>query len=117
METPESYKWRSKSFGDGGRRLLSRRLFMASALAGLVREQKAEISSFDFSLLDEGTVPNDLFFVRDHFPPPNVSSAGWRLSVGGAVRTPLDIAFEEVSSLPRKVLAVTLECAENPVGG
>src|SRR5437867_4086490 len=117
METPESYKWRSKSFGDGGRRLLSRRLFMASAFAGLASEQKAEVSSFDFSLLDEGAVPNDLFFVRDHFPAPSLSSAGWKLSVGGAVRKPFDVAFEEVSSLPRKVLAVTLECAENPVGG
>ena len=117
MGTPESYKWRSRCFGDGGRRLLSRRIFLASAFAGLVRAQEAEVSSFDLSLLDEGTVPNDLFFVRDHFPAPNVSSAGWKLAVSGAVRTPLDIAFEDVSGLPRKILAVTLECAENAVGG
>ena len=117
MGTLESYKWRLKWFGDGAQRLLSRRIFMASAFAGLVRVQKAEVSSFDFSLLDERTVPNELFFVRDHFQAPNVSSAGWNLSVSGSVRTPLNISFNDVSSLPRKVLAATMECAENPVGG
>jgi DMSO/TMAO reductase YedYZ molybdopterin-dependent catalytic subunit len=117
MGTLESYKWRLKWFGDGGQRLLSRRIFMASAFAGLVGAQKAEVSSFDFSLLDEWAVPNDLFFVRDHFPTPKVSSAGWNLSVSGSVRAPLNIAFNDVSSLPRKVLAATMECAENPVGG
>src|SRR5437867_12235248 len=100
MGTPEFYKWRSRSFGDRGQRLLSRRIFMASAFAGLLRAQKAEVSSFDFSLFDEWTVPNDLFFVRDHFPAPNVSSAGWELSVSGAVQTPASIAFNDVSRLP-----------------
>ncbi|HUQ93827.1 MAG TPA: hypothetical protein VM120_19260 [Bryobacteraceae bacterium] len=38
--------------------------------------QKAEVSSFDLSLLDEGTVPSALFFVREHYPPPTVSAAG-----------------------------------------
>jgi DMSO/TMAO reductase YedYZ molybdopterin-dependent catalytic subunit len=117
MVTRESYKWLSRSFGDLGQRPLSRRIFLASAFTGLLRAQKAEVSSFDFSLFDEWTVPNDLFFIRDHFPAPAVSSAGWELAVSGAVRTPANIPFEEVSRLPRKVLAVTLECAENPVGG
>jgi DMSO/TMAO reductase YedYZ molybdopterin-dependent catalytic subunit len=117
MGTLESYKWHLKWFGNGGQRLLSRRIFVASAFAGLVGAQKAEVSSFDFSLLDEWAVPNDLFFVRDHFQAPNVSSAGWNLSVSGSVRTPLNISFNAVSSLPRKVLAATMECAENPVGG
>src|SRR5262245_58387697 len=119
MEIPESYKWHSKCSGDGGQRSLSRRNFVVSAFAGLLslRAQKGEISSFDFSLLDEGTVPSELFFVRDHFPVPSTSSAGWALSISGSVRTPLNIAFQDVSQLPRRVLAATLECAENPVGG
>ena len=47
MEIPESYKWRSKCSGEGGQRLLSRRIFMASAFTSLVRAQKAEVSSFE----------------------------------------------------------------------
>src|SRR4026208_14487 len=98
MGTLESYKWRLKWFGDGGQRLPPRRIFMASAFTSLVGAQKAEVSSFDFSLLDEWSVPNDLFFVRDHFQAPNVSSAGWNLSVSGSVRTPLNISFNDISS-------------------
>ena len=96
---------------------LSRRMFLASASACLLRAQKAEISSFDFSLLDEGPTPADLFFVREHFPAPGVSSAGWKLSISGAVATPFEIPYEDISAQPRKVLPLTLECAENPAGG
>src|SRR5262245_61798329 len=119
MEIPESYKWRSKCSGDGGRRLLARRTFVVSAVAGLlsVRVQNGEVSNFDLSLLDEGTVLSDLFCFRAPFSVPNTSSAGWVLSITGSVRTPLNIAFQDVSRLPRKVLAATLECAENPLGG
>ena len=107
-----SCKWLSKWPGDGGRLGLSRRVFLASALGGALRAQKAEVSGFDLSLLDEGVTPAGLFFVREHFPAPSVSSAGWKLSVDG-----VDLAYDDLLNLPRKSLPVTLECAENPVGG
>jgi DMSO/TMAO reductase YedYZ molybdopterin-dependent catalytic subunit len=104
--------------GDGGRRsTLSRRALLASAFAGLLKAQKAEVSGFDFSLLDQPVTPVELFFVREHFAPPAVSAAGWKLSVGGAVAAPLDISYEDLAERPRRKLPVTLECAENPVGG
>ena len=84
-----SYKWPSKWPGDGGRLLLSRRTLLASAFASALRAQEPEVSSFDFSLLDEWVTPNELFFVREHFPRPSVSSAGWKLSIGGLVATPV----------------------------
>ena len=117
METRASYKWRSKWPGDGGQRLLSRRALLASAFASFASAQKAEVSNFDWSLLDEGTVPAELFFVRDHFPAPNVSWAGWKLSIGGTVAHPEEISLDDLGALPRKTLPVTIECAENPVGG
>jgi DMSO/TMAO reductase YedYZ molybdopterin-dependent catalytic subunit len=79
--------------------------------------QKAEISNFDLSLLDQPATPNDLFFVHDHFPVPNVTSAGWMLSLSGAVAAPLEIPFDDLAARPRKARGVTLECAENPAGG
>lgn len=39
------------------------------------------------------------------------------LSVDGAVRTPFEISYDEILNLSRMDLAVTLECAGNPVGG
>jgi len=115
--THASYRWLSKLPGDGGQPGLTRRLFLASAVAPVLSAQKPELSSFDLSLLDQPATPNDLFFVRDHFPTLDVTSAGWTLTVGGAVATPLEIPFDDLASRPRKALGVTLECAENPVGG
>ena len=113
--TRESCKWLSKWPGDGGQLGLSRRALLASAFAPLVRGQKAEVSEFDFSLLEGRLTPNDLFFVREHFPAPRVSTAAWRLAVGGAVGAGFEISHEELLALPRKSLEVTIECAENGV--
>src|SRR5215467_7200902 len=109
MATRGFSRWRLKWPGDGGRHLLSRRLCLASMIAGLAEAQKAEISDFDFSLLDESTVPGELFFVREHFPVPHVSSADWKLTISGAVAQPRDVSYEEVSSRPLRKLPVTLE--------
>jgi len=68
-------------------------------------------------LLDQPATPNDLFFVREHFPAPSVTSAGWMLTVGGAVAEPLKIPFADLAARPRRSLEVTLECAANPVAG
>jgi DMSO/TMAO reductase YedYZ molybdopterin-dependent catalytic subunit len=112
-----SYKWRSEWGGSGGRPGLTRRLFLVSTVAPALWAQKPEISSFDLSLLDQAATPNDLFFVREHFPTPSVTSAGWMLTVGGAVAEPLRIPFDDLAARPRKSLGVTLECAANPVAG
>jgi len=117
MVTRGSSKWRSKWPGDGGRLRLSRRMLLAPAFAVFLRAQKPEISSFDLSLLEHWATPSELFFVREHFPRPHVSAAGWKLSLAGAVATPLEMSYEEIAAQPRKALPVTLECAENPPGG
>jgi len=115
--THASYRWRSDWAGNGGQPGLTRRLFLVSAIAPVLSAQKPEISSFDLSLLDQPATPNDLFFVREHFPTPSVTSAGWMLTVGGAVAAPLKISFDDLAARPRKSLGVTLECAANPVAG
>jgi DMSO/TMAO reductase YedYZ molybdopterin-dependent catalytic subunit len=114
MEIRGSCKWPSNWDGDAG---LSRRVFLGSAFAPLLWSAEAESSSFDLSLLDDPTVPAELFFVREHFPAPNTSSAGWKLTIGGAVDKPFDVSYDELTAQPRKTLPVTLECAENGVGG
>jgi DMSO/TMAO reductase YedYZ molybdopterin-dependent catalytic subunit len=118
MAIREFYRWHSKSVGDGGQQsLLSRRIFLGSAFAPLIRGAEAESSNFDLSLLDEPIVPAELFFVREHFPSPRTSSAGWKLAVTGAVEKSLEFSYDDLSGQPRKILPVTLECAENPAGG
>ena len=112
-----SYRWLSKWPGDGGQLLLTRRMWLVSTVAFGLRAQKPEVSGFDLSLLEDGTTPVDLFFVREHFPAPALSSAGWKLSVSGAVAAPFEISFDDLAAQARKTLPVTLECAENPSAG
>jgi DMSO/TMAO reductase YedYZ molybdopterin-dependent catalytic subunit len=57
--------------------------------------------------------PTRLFFVRNHFDVPVVDHVAWRLSVGGAVRSPLDFSWNELNEMPQRTLLATLECAGN----
>src|SRR5947199_5330992 len=57
--------------------------------------------------------PNDVFFVRSHFIPPDVDAATWRLEVAGLVETPLALSLAELRALPAVEDAITLECAGN----
>jgi len=54
--------------------------------------------------------PASRHYVRDHFAIP---AAPERLAIEGAVRTPLQLDLDDVRSLPRRSLIVTLECAGN----
>src|SRR5258706_6911940 len=60
--------------------------------------------------------PNDVFFVRSHFIPPDVDAANWRLEVAGLVETPLALSLAELRALPAVEEAITLECAGNGRG-
>lgn len=111
MAIPEYYNWLLRSRGD--RLRLTRRAVTLSAILPVLRGQKPETSAFDLSLLDDGAIANDLFFVREHFgAPANVSQANWALSVGG-----IRFSYEELMGLPSRAIPATLECAENPTGG
>jgi DMSO/TMAO reductase YedYZ molybdopterin-dependent catalytic subunit len=57
--------------------------------------------------------PNRLFFVRNHFPAPNLDRAGWRLRVGGLVERPLELSFEDLQGMPQRSVFATVECAGN----
>jgi DMSO/TMAO reductase YedYZ molybdopterin-dependent catalytic subunit len=85
--------------------------------SGQEAARRAETSSFDLSLLNGWVVGNNAFFIRDHFPVRTTSSGAWNVSIGGDVAAPFIISYEELIRQPRKNLAVTIECAENPVGG
>jgi DMSO/TMAO reductase YedYZ molybdopterin-dependent catalytic subunit len=120
MGTRASYKWRSDSFGKrDGMLILSRRAFLGGGLAAAAwgQQQQPEISAFDLSLLDEGLTPAESFFVREHFPLPKLSAHDWKLQLAGAVTAPFEISYDDLLRAPRKTLPITLECAENPVGG
>ena len=64
--------------------------------------------------LDSPITPTERFYVRNHFSVvPQIDAAAWRLKVGGLVRQPLELSFDELLSLPSRESVVTLECAGN----
>lgn len=57
--------------------------------------------------------PNDLFFVRSHFPAPTIDAATWKLEIAGLVRTPLSFSLADLKAMAATELPCVLECAGN----
>lgn len=66
-----------------------------------------------FSTLSGFTTPNESFYVRCHFPIPEIAVADWRLKIEGEVETPFELNYEELLRMESHTLASTLECAGN----
>ena len=61
----------------------------------------------------EEITPNTRFFVRSHFPVPQVDATQWKLEVTGLVNTPLSLTLDQVRALATTDLTCVLECAGN----
>jgi DMSO/TMAO reductase YedYZ molybdopterin-dependent catalytic subunit len=126
---------RSRSNTDEPRSVIGRREFIAG-LGGLtlvgnpsvriVESLAQELPTFspntpysrayNFASLRDWITPNAQFFVRGHFPVPQIPSGPWILEIGGDVEKPLSISVDDLMKLNQGEQAVTLECAGNGVG-
>ena len=59
---------------------------------------------------------NDCFFVRSHFPVPQIDAAAWRLEIAGLVERPRVYTLRELQALPGHEAPHVLECAGNGRG-
>ena len=57
--------------------------------------------------------PTKSFYVRTHFPIPNIDKNKWRLRVEGEVEKPFEIDYDGLSKLESRKILATLECAGN----
>lgn len=57
--------------------------------------------------------PTRLFFVRNHFPIPEIDIQSWRLQIEGCVGQPKAWTWDELTSLPERTVFATVECAGN----
>ncbi len=58
--------------------------------------------------------PNELFFVRNNGPTPDIDVSTWQLSIeGNAIAEPMQFSYEELQRLPTRTLVSYLECAGN----
>jgi DMSO/TMAO reductase YedYZ molybdopterin-dependent catalytic subunit len=82
--------------------------------AGLVVRQKSPLNlEFQFSTLCDWIIPTEDFFVRSHFPTPELDEAGWKLHIEGAVETPLELSLDALKAMPSTTLTAVIECAGN----
>lgn len=78
----------------------------------ILRSKEPLVLECPFELLSEIT-PNDLFYVRNHFPPPDFPRETYTLTVGGTVGRPLTLSYADIVAMPSRTVRATLECAGN----
>lgn len=79
----------------------------------IVREEEPLNLEMPFSSLSSFITPNESFYVRCHFPVPEISVDQWRLQVEGEVEKPFTIDYDELRAVEPRTIAATLECAGN----
>src|SRR5439155_6841487 len=57
--------------------------------------------------------PVGLHYLLVHFDIPAIDASTWRLEIGGAVKTPLELDLDAIRARPAATMPVTLECAGN----
>lgn len=79
----------------------------------IVRQTAPPNIEFPFASLADWLVPINLFFIRNHFPSPDLDPRSWRLRVDGAVKRPVELDLEALKALRRTTVAAVVECAGN----
>ena len=79
----------------------------------IVREKEPLNLEMPFSTLSGFTTPNESFYVRCHFPIPEITASEWRLKIEGEVEAPFSLSYEELLEMESRTIAATLECAGN----
>jgi DMSO/TMAO reductase YedYZ molybdopterin-dependent catalytic subunit len=79
----------------------------------IVRSEEPLNLEMPFESVDGFITPNELFYVRCHFPVPRISKGEWRLKVEGDVEKPVDLGYDELRKMKSRTITSTLECAGN----
>lgn len=76
----------------------------------LVHNDRPEDLETPVSNFDTWLTPNDVFFVRQHIPRPNVKAESFRLALDGRVERRMELRLADIQRLPQQTIAATLEC-------
>ena len=80
-----------------------------------VRSQRPMNAETPMELLADSIItPNELFYIRNHLPVPEVDGEKWRLGVSGEGLKALELSLEDLRTKFRKHSVVaTVQCAGN----
>eukprot|EP01127_Copromyxa_protea_P009923 TRINITY_DN237_c0_g1_i1.p1 TRINITY_DN237_c0_g1~~TRINITY_DN237_c0_g1_i1.p1 ORF type:complete len:543 (-),score=130.22 TRINITY_DN237_c0_g1_i1:182-1810(-) len=77
----------------------------------LVRTNKPFNAEAPNVILNEYITPNDLFYVRNHLPVPDVDPKEYVLEVSGEGLPTIKLTLEDLKKLPQYTVAATIQCA------
>ncbi len=79
----------------------------------IVRSEDLLNLEMPFSTVDSFITPTESFYVRTHFPIPEIDKKDWRLRVEGEVGKPFEVRYEDLLKMKSRTIPITLECAGN----
>lgn len=88
-----------------------------ASLAPALRADAPQNLSYPLRGITGSITPPELFFVREHFPQPDVPLESWQLTVDGLVDRPYKLTFSDLLELPTKRIEAVLECSGNAANG
>ena len=79
----------------------------------IIRQKEPRNLETPFEQIESYLTPTELFYIRSHFPAPNIDVTSYRLHIDGAVRTPCALTYQELRDMPSETRVALLECAGN----
>jgi DMSO/TMAO reductase YedYZ molybdopterin-dependent catalytic subunit len=79
----------------------------------IVRQKSPPNIETPFAAVSEWLIPTELFFVRNHFPSPDLDAREWKLRVDGAVERPIELDLDSIKAMRSTTFAAVVECAGN----
>lgn len=79
----------------------------------IVRQSQPLNLESPFGALDGFITRNEDFFVRCHFPIPEIPRDTWRLKIAGEVQRSLELKWDDLRAMPETSVTATIECAGN----
>ena len=78
-----------------------------SAAGLIIRQKEPRNLEAPFDQIDSYLTPTELFYIRSHFPIPNLDRASYQLRIDGAVRRPFALSYEELRSMRSETRVAT----------
>ena len=70
----------------------------------VVREREPLNLEMPFTTLSGFTTPNESFYVRCHFPIPEIKAADWSLKIEGEVEVPFSLGYDELLAMELRTI-------------
>src|SRR6202011_6314920 len=79
------------------------------AVGLIIRQKDPNNLEMPFDQLGDFITPSELFYIRSHFPVPELNVGSYRLSIRGAVRRALRLSYADIRAMPSRTCIATLE--------